>query len=339
MTKLLSLISIGLILISCQNLPLRAPNFVRADFDTEKVELLKWAAQNRILFQMPENVFADVKSSTLTNSCKKVEAPAWSELVYKSLSTLKKNPALHDKIHVVEIRPAQEASVSTSRDLDGLTYLILSYARNEKKVVVKDMEQVPCSEKVASYLDQERVDVSFQYPLVRDIVKNVKILTKRESPDRWKFKTQFLTHLADHQTIFNLNPELTFERSAEGTAFLASFLDEQSNLISKQKYQTFDYWLSELSLRSHTAAYLKIFTLTKSKELTFGMGFQANSFGLSYPYLTYKVQDGRYSYPSLTQLDKCLSDLSSRYKRSIASISSDLSTNSENFLAPGYTCR
>lgn len=339
MTKLLSLISIGLILISCQSSPLRAPNYVRADFDSEKVELLKWAAKNRILFQMPESVFADVKASTLSSSCKKVEEPAWSEVVYKSLRTLKQNPALHDKIHVVEIKQALEPSVSTSQDLDGLTYLILAYAKAETKTIIHNMDQVPCSERIASYIDQERIDVKFKYPKEKEIIAAVKNLTKRESPDRWKFKTQFLTHLADNQTIFNLNPELTFERSAEGTSFLASFLNEQSEFIITQKLNTFDYWLSELSLRSHTAAYLKIFSLTKSKELTYGMGFQENSFGLSYPYLTYKVQDGRYSYPSLTQLDKCLNDLSSRYKRSMASINSDLSTNSESFLSPGYTCR
>lgn len=338
MTKFLLLISISVLFISCQNSPLRAPNFVKTDFDSNKVTLLKWAARNRILFQMPDSVFTDVKSSSVGSSCKKIGEPAWSEVVYKSLSTLKQNPALHDKIHIVEIKQAQEPSVSTSQDLDGLTYLIIAYARHEKKTPLAKLEQAPCTDKSETLMNQEKVDIQFSYPESQEIVAKVKSLTKRETPDRWKFNTQFLVHLADYLTIFKLNPELTFERSAEGTSFLASFLNEQSNLIAKQNFGTLNFWLNELSVRSHAAGYLKIFNLTKAKELTYGMGFQQDSFGLSFPYLTYKVQDGRYSYPTLTQLDKCLHDLSARYKRSLASISSDISLNSESFLAPGYTC-
>lgn len=339
MAKLLVSLFLSTVLIACQSSPVRAPNAVRAQYDSEKVSLLKWAAKNRILFQMTDSVFEDVKTTTVGRNCKKLEAPAWSEIAFNSLSLLKNSPELHDKVHVIDIKKSDEPYVSTSQDLDGVTYLIIGYARVETKSLIGDLSEVPCAERSASYMNEEKLNVSFQFPQNKDVIKAVKELTKREIPDRWKFKTQFLNFLADRLTVFKINPELTFERSAEGTSFLASFLSTQSDMVANQQLDTIDYWLNELSLRSHSAAYLKVFGLAKDKDLNFGMGFQPQSQGHSYPYLTYKVMDGHYTYPSLTELEKCLGELSNRYKRSLASISSDISTHPENFLSPGYSCR
>jgi len=324
---------------ACQTSPSRTPSSAKADFDTEKVGLLKWAAQNRILFQIHNDTFEDVHQSSISNSCKKLASPAWTDVAYKSLEVLKKYPDLQDRIHIIEVKRSSEPAVTTTRDLDGVTYLVVIYSRLEKKSLVGQLDEVPCEEKSGTFLNQELLSVSFDYPSEKAILKAVRELPKRDVPDRWKFKTQFLTYLAERQTIFRINPELTFERSPEGDSFLASFLNAQADLVVKQDFSTFDYWLHELSVRSHSGSYLKFFMLNKDKDLSFGMGSLPESRGLSYPFLTYKVQEGRYTYPTLTQLDRCLSELSSRYRRSLASVNTEISTHPETFLSPGYTCR
>ncbi len=339
MQKILSIACLLVFIVACQSKPNREPNVKNVDFDREKVALLKWAAQQRILFQMSDSVFKDVQIASLDSSCKKLETPAWSEAVFSTLSTLKENRGLHGKVRVIEIKRGEKPYVSTSQDLDGLNYLIIGYAKNERVSLVHDISDVPCGESVNSFMNRKKLTVTFEYPTSQNILSVVQSLKQNEVPDRWKFKTGFLIHLAERLTVFRTNPELSFERSAQGDSFLAAFLNEQDSLVAKSQFSTFEYWLTELSLRSHSASYLKIFTLIKNKELTYGMGSIEGSQGLSYPYLTYRVKDGHYTYPSLSQLDKCLNDLSFRYKRSLASIGSDISTNSDNFLYPGYTCR
>ncbi|MFN8792669.1 MAG: hypothetical protein ACK5Y2_14545 [Bdellovibrionales bacterium] len=333
------LVALLAFLQACQISPSRTPSSAKADFDSAKVNLLKWAAKNRILFQIHNDAFEDVHQSSISNSCKRLASPAWTDVAYQTLETLKRYPDLQDRIHIVEVKRASEPGVATTRDLDGVTYLVVSYSKLEKKSLVAQREEIPCDEKSESLLNQELLRVSFDYPSEKAILKAVRELPKRDVPDRWKFKTQFLTYLAERQTIFRINPELTFERSPEGDSFLASFLNTQADLVAKQDFSTFDYWLHELSVRSHSGSYLKFFMLNKDKDLNFGMGSLPESRGLSYPFLTYKVQEGRYTYPTLTQLDRCLSELSSRYRRSLASVNAEISTHPETFLSPGYTCR
>jgi hypothetical protein len=309
------------------------------EFDPVKVKLLEWAAQNRILFQVSDQTLSDVASSQIQDSCKDLKDPVWSQIVFSTLETIKKNSALQNKIHVIEVKRADVPAVETSKDLDGITYFTLKYSLNEKKSVVTSPDQIPCENKTNSYVGEELTETSFNTPTVAMISKTLKDMPNRVTPDRWKFNVDFLKHLAVKMTVLKFTPELGFERAADGQSFFVQFLNDQAAALKNNKdYVAFDYWLSEITQRSHTGSYLKVVALVQDKQLNYGMGVTQNTKTLAYPFMSYKSLDGHYTYTSLGKLNQCLEELSSRYKRGLASIRSDYSTQADTFLYPGYVC-
>lgn len=316
----------------------REPNNVQFEFDAAKVQLLRWAAQNRIMFQFPDATFADVSVIQTQDSCKTLKEPIWTQAVFTTLESLKKNPSLQNKIHVIEVKRGEMAKVETTKDLDGITYLVLNYSISEKKSMVTDASQLPCESKTTLNLGEEVTDISFVLPSETAITNVVRNLPTREFPERWKFNTEFLKHLADKMTLLRFSADLGFERSSDGQFFLVQFLNEQAKTITKNNFTAFEYWLGEITQRSHSGSYLKIMALVPDKQLGFGMNTALNSKGLAYPFLSYKSQNGKYTYTTMNQLNRCLEELSSRYKRGLASIRSDFSTQAETFLSPGHIC-
>lgn len=316
----------------------REPNSVKYEFDSAKVQLLSWAAQNRIMFQFPDSTFNDVSVSQIQDSCKTLKEPAWSEAVFTTLENLKKNPALQNKIHVIEVKRGETPNVETTKDLDGVTYLVLTYSVSTKKSVITDLAQIPCDNKTSLMMGEELSETNFVLPSPVLISKTLKELPVRAIPDRWKFNIEFLKFLASKMTILRFSADLGFERSADGQFFLSQFLDEQATAVRKNHFTAFDYWLSEITQHSHTGSYLKIMALVQDKQLGYGMGVTENSRGLAYPVLSYKSHDGKYTYTTLNQLNQCLEELSSKYKRGLASIRSDYSTQADSFLYPGHIC-
>ena len=219
-----------------------------------------------------------------------------------------------------------------------MTYLILGYAVSEKKSVVTDISQIPCENKTTHFIGNEITNTDYILPTNIMISKTLTELPIRSNPDRWKFNNEFLVYLAKKMTLLKFSPELGFERSADGQFFLPQFLNEQAEIIRKNQFTAFDYWLNEITQRSHSGSFLKIMALVPDKQLGYGMATTQNSQGLAYPFLSYKSQEGKYTYTSLTQLSHCLEDLSSKYKRGLASIRSDLSNQADTFLYPGHVC-
>ena len=325
--------------LGCQsNLISRQPNNVQYEFDSSKVQLLTWAAQNRIMFQFPDSTFSDVSVSQVQETCKTLKEQAWSEAVFTTLENIKKNVALQNKVHVIEVRRGENPNVETSKDLDGVTYLVLSYSVSEKKTKITDVAQIPCDNKSTLLLGEELTETHFVLPATTAIAKVIKELPARTTPDRWKFNTDFLKFLASKMTLLRFSADLGFERSADGQFFLSQFLDEQAAADKKNHYTAYDYRLTEITQHSHTGSYLKIMALVQDKQLGYGMGTTQNTRGLAYPILSYKSQDGKYTYTSLNQLNQCLEELSSKYKRGLASIRSDYSTQADSFLYPGHIC-
>lgn len=327
------------VLFGCQSATnSRQPNSAKFEFDSTKVQLLNWAAQNRILFQLPETTFSDVSVIQVQESCKTLKEPAWSQTVFSTLESLKKNVALQNKIHVIEIKRGETPKAEITKDLDGITYLILSYSMSEKKSIITNISQTPCESKTGQYLGEEVTQISFELPTNLMVTKVLKVLPARTNPDRWNFNNEFLKYLASKMTLLKFSAELGFEKAADGQFFLVQFLNDQAAAIRKNHFTAFDYWLSEITQRSHTGSYLKIMALVQDKQLSYGMSTAQNTRGLAFPYLSYKSQEGKYTYTSMNQLNHCLEELSSRYKRGLASIRSDFSTQADSFLYPGHIC-
>jgi hypothetical protein len=338
MLRLLPLYLI-LSLSACQTKVNRQPNQVSNSFDDKKISLLKWAAKNRILFQIDEKSFHDVASSKMDASCETMAQPAWSELVTSSIETLQKKSEFKNSIHIVEIKPGAAPLATINQDLDGLTYLTLEYAKSIKPVVIYDPREIPCDNKSTNWLGQTRTDTTFRYPNVQDITNAIGKIKKTGTPERWNFRTQFLDYLASNMTVFRLTSDVSFEKSFEGEPLLVHFLNKQADQIQSSGSKTLNYWLAEINHRSHSGSYLNLFSLQSDKNLSYGIATLDNSQGVAMPFMSYKIEAGQFLLTNMTQLEKCLGDLTNRYRRSLASIGSDLSTAPQSFLYPGFSCR
>lgn len=325
-------------LSACQSTVDRQPNQVTHSFDQKKIASLKWAAKNRILFQIDDKSFQDVAGSKMDNTCETMSQPAWSELIISSIETLQKKSEFKNAIHIVEIKPGSTPLATINQDLDGLTYLTLEYAKSTKPFVVEDPSQVPCENKSPNWIGQTRTDTTFKFPNVQDISNAVGKVKKTATPERWNFKTQFLDYLATNMTVFRLTSDVSFEKSFEGEPLLVYFLNKQADQIQAGT-KTLNYWLAEINNRSHSGSFLNLFSLQADRNLSHGIATLDNSQGVAMPFMSYKIEAGQFLLTDMTQLEKCLGDLTNRYRRSLASIGSDLSTAPESFLYPGFSCR
>ncbi len=327
-------------LLACQSTKTsRQPNSTLFEFNTSKVQLLKWAAQNRIMFQFPDSTFHDVSYIQAQESCKILKEPVWSEAVFSTLEKLRSNVSLQNKIHIIEVKRGDYPKAEITKDLDGITYLILSYSILEAETIANSFSQIPCEKRSMPLESQKLLTVTFNLPKSSLVAQAIQDLPIRSNPERWNFKTDFIKYLAEKQTILRFSSDLGFEKSAEGKFFFTQFLNEQAEFIRKNKFTYFEYWMNEITQRSHAGSYLKVMALLPSKSLNYGMSTLENSHGLPFPFLGYKSQDGKYTYTSMNQLNDCLQELSSRYKRGLASIRTEFSTQADSFLHPGHICR
>lgn len=338
MLRLLSLFLI-LLLSACQTKVNRQPNQSVNSYDTKKVSLLRWAAKNRILFQVDSKSFQDVVSSKLDASCEVISQPAWSEMIISSIETLQKKSEFKNLIHIVEIKPGTTPLATINQDLDGLTYLTLEYTKLAKPFVIKETSDIPCENKSTNWIGQTRTDTTFQYPSTQEIISAIGKIKKTAAPGRWNFKTKFLEYLASNMTVFRLTSDVSFEKSFEGEPLLVHFLNKQADQIQSTGSKTLSYWLAEINSRSHSGSYLNLFSLQADRNLSHGITTLDNSQGVAMPFMSYKIEAGQFLLSDMIQLEKCLGDLTNRYRRSLASIGSDLSTAPQSFLYPGFSCR
>lgn len=337
--KVLICIIISTVFVACQSHQLRNPSSESSSFDPHKVALLKWAASHKILFQIDEQSFQHMTSSTIDSSCEKHSAPAWSETVFSTLEALRKISHSKVNIHILDVKIGSQSTATISQDLDGLTYLNLQYAEKLNSNPISSVDEIPCDKKDPSFIGKVRTDKTFEYPSPKQIRTALNQIKQFKNPDRWNFKSDFLTLLADNMTLFRLTPDVSFEKSFDGNSLLTHFLNQQAQKISTSKTEALHYWLGEINRRSHSGFYLNLFTLKSDKLLTTGITTHQNSFGVAYPFMSYKIEDGQFLISDLSKLERCLDELKLRYRRSLATVGSDLSTQSDNFLYPGYTCQ
>ena len=337
--NILICILMSLLLSACQSHHPRTPSSETSSFDPKKVALLKWAAKNKVLFQIDENSFQHISSSSIDSTCTKLSTPAWSETILSSLENLRKLSNSKVNVHILDIKMGSEPAASVTQDLDGLTYLTLQYAEKTKSEKIHSLKDIPCDKKDAQFIGQNRIDKFYVMPNASQIRTALASVKDGKTPERWSFNPEFLSLLAENMTLFRLTPDVSFEKSFDGKSLLSHFLNQQAQKISTSKTEALHYWLSEINQRSHSGSYLNLFTLKSDKNLTTGITTHQNSSGVAYPFMSYKIEDGQFLISDLSKLERCLNELKMRYRRSLASIGSDLSTHSDNFLYPGYTCQ
>lgn len=336
------------IIAGCVSSTIRLPASFKPKYNSKIVTSLKSAAINGVLFQINDSVFRDVPAHQV-DRCRKAEAPTWSEQFLALLEILDKHPQYYGKFHIVDFKRGDRAKAEISKDIDGLSYLNLTYAKRETREKVGAATLIPCSEGSAEYLGKDLVTTLIDWPNSEEVKLVLRQASTKAKIERFQFNTDFLIFLAERQTILKINPEVAFERTFQGEYFLGAWLEKmaQDLKIKGTEYDYVNYWLKEISTHSKQARSIQFFGLHPESTLSHGLQVDTNgkfarklnSFQEpSYLFMSYRQNDGEYVYNNLNDLNLCLQGLLGIYRNPLR-MGTTLDSDENSFLAPGYSCK
>lgn len=336
------------IIVGCVSSTIRLPASFKPKYNPQIVDALKSAALNRVLFQVSDSVFRDM-SVRQVDRCRKAEPPSWSEEFLTLLRVLDNQPQHYEKFHIIDFKRGDRAKAEISKDIDGLSYLSITYAKRETRERITPATLMPCAEGASEFLGKDLVTTLIDWPTSEDIQKALSQAPVKSKVERFNFNTDFLVYLAERQTILKITPEVAFERTFQGEYFLGNWLQKMAQDLRSPEtdYEFVNYWLKEISLNSKQAHNIQFFGLHPESSLSYGLqvdtvgkfarklnGFQEPS----YLFITYRQQNGEYAYSSLKDLSTCLKSLLGIYRNPL-SRGTALDNDENSFLAPGYSCK
>lgn len=349
-------------LAACQSMPSREPASEPNIYNSDYIALLKFAAENRILFVFPDSMFAMYPSENLGESCVAEERPIWESKVYGMIELFKSHPELLNRIHAVEFKRGDKPLVEVNKDLDGGTYLVLSVSKSESRKKINSSDDAPCSPAPFDWKEQNLISIQYQWPKDIEIVEVLEKQNPRSSLQRFDFKSDFLGYLAERQTIFRLTPEIASEKlitkSQSGQSFLAYAMNELSSelaaptvagiklplLVGGKKYPYIDYWLGRISKESYNGNLIKVFAIKRDQTASRGIEVEGanilskrNPPAVTFPYLSYKMSEEKMILTSLDSLNQCLEKLYHTAGRDQPGMGS-LSKAKDKYLSPGFHC-
>lgn len=339
---------LSLALVGCFSKPvdIRVPASTSV-YNSEKVELLKKAADAGILFQISDSALRDVPSRQVTERCRKVDEAMWSEKFYETMRLITSKPQYSKKLHVIEFKRGDSAKVEISKDLDGVTYFQLAYGKVETRESVKRADDLPCADRPVDLVGKDLVTVEYNWPTREQQLEALDKAPDKPDSDRFKFDHTFIRFLAEKQTVFRLNSDIAFEKSAAGHNLLRAFMTKMSQDIKENSpHDDFDFWSHELSVKSKQSTNLKFFTL--KRDIGLAHGIQVDSGGKfarkingfsepTYFYMSYRAENGAFFLPSLKELNQCLHELSSI--AGTADYKNTFDMDPDSFLYPGHHCQ
>jgi hypothetical protein len=334
--------------LGCVSSAIRLPASFKPKYNNKIVNSLKSAAVNGVLFQISEGAFRDVPGRYVDH-CRKADAPNWTESFLGLLETLDKNPQYYEKFHIVDFKRGDKAKAEISKDIDGLSYLNITYAKRETRDKIATGTRMPCSEGSSEFLGKDLVTTFIDWPNSEEINLVLKQAPAKAAIKRVQFNTEFLVFLAERQTILKINPEVAFERSFEGDYFLGNWLEKMAQELNQKNIEIdyINYWLKEISTHSKQANRIQFFGLHPESTLSYGV--QVDTTGKfsrklngyqepTYLFMSYNQHNGEYVYNSLKDLNQCLQSLTGIYRNPL-SMGTTLESEAESFLAPGFSCR
>lgn len=335
---------------ACTTNPIsREPQSIAPNYNPMRIRLLKAAAEHGVLFQISDSVIRDVPVKSVGERCRKTGEADWVEKVYSTLATLDRDPELFNKIHVIEFRRGDQSGAELSKDLDGAVSLVLLYRKRISQEPIRSLSDIPCSEGNMAMIGKDDVSVtSFEWPSATDITTALANQPPRPDVDRFKLDRRFMLWLADRMTLFRLTPEIAFEKTPTGTPLLVTAMARLSEEIGAVPSQpALEYWMKEISIRSHLGAGVKFFGL--NRDLQMSTGLHVDSVGKfarkmngyvdpTYPYVSYRLENSSYVTGSLGDLGTCLKNFMSTYRSPLSSMSS-YEMDPDSFLFPGHSCQ
>jgi hypothetical protein len=339
--------SVIAVLVGCGSTVLRLPANYNPKFNSKITSSLKTAAANGVLFQVQDSVFRDLPSRQV-ELCRASEAPTWSQALTQFLDLMDHNPQFYNKFYIVDFKKGDNKSkVEITTDIDGLSYLNITYAKRENHEKVTTLTTMPCADTTSQHLGKDLVTTSIDWPTKEEITAALRAAPDKTKVDRFHFNTDFLTYLAERQAILKIDPEVAFERTYQGDYFLTTWLEKMSKEIKEPttNLEYMNYWLSQILEKSSQAKPVQFFGLRSQGRGTFGIkvdtvgkmarqvaGYQEPT----YLFMSYREKGGDYIYSSLKDMNMCMQKFWGIYR----SISSTYENDPNGFLAPGYElCR
>jgi hypothetical protein len=336
----------AMVMIGCVSTTLRLPASFKPKYNSKVVISLKSAALNGVLFQVSDSVFRDVPGKQIEH-CRKSEAPNWSTEFISFLDLMDHNPQYYNKFYIVDFKRGDKAKAEITKDIDGLSYLNITYAKRESREKITMSTNLPCADSNSDYIDKDLVSTFIDWPSADEINTVLKEAPNKPKIERFQFNTDFLVFLAERQTILKINPEVAFERSYHGDYLLSTWLEKMSQEIKDPgaDLDFINYWLKEISSRSNQAKVIQFFGLHPESAASYGVQVDTagkltrklNSYQEpTYLFMSYQEKDGEYIYPTLKDLNVCLQNLLGTYRNPM-SMGMTYESDEDSFLAPGYS--
>lgn len=334
-------------IVGCISKPARFPQNVAQVYQNVDVQqALLMAAQNNILFYVPEATVRDVEKTEIDPKCRKTEDPFWASKLLSYLNEFKKHPEFLTRFHVIELKRGDVPQVTIQKDLiDGAITLSIEYVKIESHGKVTYQTNMPCSGSLAEQVGRDIIKTDFEFPTVKSMADLLQKSDERPQVARFQFSNKFLSYLAERGAIFKFTHELSFEKSNNKKFVMAEILNKLGKESDQPFHKYINFWFKEISQKSTQAELIQMFAALPDKEPKAGVrveseGEQARRVlgqsDLTYMYTSYMTDEDQVKIVSLNDLDKCLqtftNDMSGIKFRKPAA------TEKESFLRPGYTC-
>lgn len=330
----------------CLSVPVRLPQSASQVYKNSDVQQgLLLAAQNNILFYIPEGTIREVEKSFVDQKCRQLEEPFWAEKLTEYLSEFKKRPELLSRFHILEMKRGDTSSVQIQKDLDGAVTLSIQFIKIESRGKVSYTTNLPCKGSIAEYLGRDLIKTDFDFPASEDVALALQKISDKADVPRFQFSNTFLSYLAERGVIFKFNHEMSFEKTNNGKFVMAEILNNLAKESSEPFHKYINYWFKQIAEKSAQAQLIQMFAVVPDKGSNSGVrieseGEQARRVlgqsDLTYVYTSYWAENDSINVVSLKELDECLQTFTT--EMSGVRLRKPAATERDSFLRPGYTC-
>ncbi len=348
--KLLSIVLVGaatIWLTGCFSSQVRLPASVSQVYKNSEIQqILGMAAQNNILFHIPEVTTREVEKTEIDAKCREIDEPLWADRLSVYLSEFRKHPELLSRFHILEIKRADSSQIQIQKDLDGAVTVSIQFVKMESRGKVQLDSKLPCKGSIAEYLGRELIKTDYEFPTTEQFEASLKKLPERLNVPRLQFSNDFLSYLADRGIIFKFNHEMSFEKTTKGQYVMVEVMNQLSAETKQPFHKHLNYWFKQISEKSAQASVIQMFGLIPEKVLKSGVKVESDNdhksrlmgeSDLTYVFTSYAVENEKVKLASLKDLDQCLETFTGDMTG--VKLRKPASTEKESFLRPGYACQ
>lgn len=327
-TYLYSVLAMALLTqVSCISSSVRFPSSHEEiyKFSELKQDLLL-AAQNNVLFHIPQETLFEVEKTVVDSRCQDNQKPFWSEKLSSYLNLMRSHPEWFAKFHVIEIKKGDTPKVIIEKDLDEASVLSIQYVKSESRGQVSLKTNLPCSsQRVAEYLGKDIIKTQFDFPSMNDVSQVLISAHERKQVKRFDFSNTFLSYLAERGFILKFSHDLSFERNSENKFVMSEILNKlgQEVVKSKENNKHVHLWMKILNDIHKTDDIVQFFSIENQAGLKSGIKFTTNEnssfmdqkeskYFTTQLYLTYKVENETIQSSDISDLEDCLAQISNQ---------------------------